>query len=1323
MDLSHIAFANSSRSTPGLLDLTFPNICSPSASTQYIVRTIFSACENPAIQLTSMDTITINLTGSLNATASATNTSCGPPSGTVTVNVPASAIPPFSYVLDGGAPVISPAFTHTFINVAQGLHTVVVTGGNNSCSGSINVTVNRTNALNATASSTGSTACGRGGTITVTPVNGSAPYNFSLDGGSPQISAVPFTFSNVAAGVHNIIVTDANGCTASVTATITQPAQLLASETHTAIACNGGSSTVTISATGGVAPYTGTGTFSRTAGTFTFTVTDATGCTATTSATITQPTPLVASSSASACVAGTSTVTVSASGGTAPYTGTGTFARTAGTYTFTVTDANGCTAITQVVVNCAVGCNITLSTVVTNVSCNGGSNGAINLTVNGASGTVGFNWSNGATTQNISGLTAGTYTLTVTDANNCTASTSATVTQPTPPVASQTHTNIACNGGSSIVTISASGGTAPYSGTGTFSRTAGTFTFTVTDANGCTATTSATITQPTPLVASSSASACVAGTSTVTVSASGGTTPYTGTGTFARTAGTYTFTVTDANGCTATTQVVVNCAVSCNITLSTVVTNVSCNGGRNGAINLTVNGASGIVSFNWSNGATTQNISGLTAGTYSLTVTDANSCTASTSATVTQPTPLVASQIHTNIACNGGSSIVTISATGGTAPYTGTGTFSRTAGTFTFIINDVNGCTDSVTTTIAQSTVLTGTATSTPVTAIGGSDGTATVTSSGGTSPYTYLWGPGGQTTQTATGLTTGTYTVTVTDSQGCTTTASTTVGSPGCNMSLSFTKTDVSCFGGSNGTAIVTATGASGTFSYAWSNGQTTQTATGLAAGSYSVAVNDAVGCVASGSVTVTQPTQLLASETHTVITCNGGSSIVTISASGGTAPYTGTGTFSRPAGTFTFIVTDNNGCTDSVTTTITQPAVLTGTATFTPVTAIGGSDGTATVTASGGTSPYTYLWDPGGQTTQTATGLATGTYIVTVTDSQGCTATASTTVSSPGCNMSLSFTKTDVSCFGGSNGTAIVTATGASGTFSYAWSNGQTTQTATGLAAGSYSVTVTDGIGCAASGSVTITQPAVLTASSVNINASCDGGNDGTMNLTANGGNGGYQYSLDGMQFQTSNVFKTAPGDHIVTVKDNLACMTTFNSTVGLNNDLHVSVLPHDTASYPGDKFQLTATSAATIYTWLPATGLSNPNVPNPVVTVGALGEDVTYRVTASTPEGCKGESYVRIKAYKGSDIYVPTGFTPNHDGKNDKFTPLPVGIKKINYFRVFNRWGQMVFSSTTLNEGWDGKLGGVEQPGGVFVWMVQGITIDNRVITKKGTVVLIR
>jgi gliding motility-associated-like protein len=148
-----------------------------------------------------------------------------------------------------------------------------------------------------------------------------------------------------------------------------------------------------------------------------------------------------------------------------------------------------------------------------------------------------------------------------------------------------------------------------------------------------------------------------------------------------------------------------------------------------------------------------------------------------------------------------------------------------------------------------------------------------------------------------------------------------------------------------------------------------------------------------------------------------------------------------------------------------------------------------------------------------------------------------------------------------------------------------------------------------------------------------------------------------------------------------------------------------------------------SANIFTWTPSFNLSNPNVDNPVVTAVNVGDSIVYKVTASSAAGCIGEAYVRVRVYKGPDLYVPTAFTPNGDGRNDRFYPFPVGIKAINYFRVFNRWGQLVFSSNTLHQGWDGKLRGTDQPTGVYVWMAQGIDKNNKLITKQGTVTLIR
>jgi gliding motility-associated-like protein len=167
-------------------------------------------------------------------------------------------------------------------------------------------------------------------------------------------------------------------------------------------------------------------------------------------------------------------------------------------------------------------------------------------------------------------------------------------------------------------------------------------------------------------------------------------------------------------------------------------------------------------------------------------------------------------------------------------------------------------------------------------------------------------------------------------------------------------------------------------------------------------------------------------------------------------------------------------------------------------------------------------------------------------------------------------------------------------------------------------------------------------------------------------------------------------------------------------------VRTFPSDTVVFAGDKFQLLATSGATNYSWGPTAGLSNPFIPNPVLTVTS---DVTFNIVATTAAGCRGDGTVTVKVFKGPEIYMPTGFTPNGDGKNDKFKPFTVGITNLNYFQVYNRFGRLVFSSKTLNDGWDGRIGGIDQPTGTFVWMVQGVARDGKVITKKGTVTLIR
>ncbi|WP_035662658.1 SprB repeat-containing protein, partial [Flavobacterium seoulense] len=315
----------------------------------------------------------------------------------------------------------------------------------------------------------------------------------------------------------------------------------------------------------------------------------------------------------------------------------------------------------------------------------------------------------------------------------------------------------------------------------------------------------------------------------------------------------------------------------------------------------------------------------------------------------------------------------------------------------------------------------------------------------GGTPSYTYSWAPSGGTAATATGLAAGTYTVTVTDANACQATRSFTITQPTALNTTAGTKTDVSCNGGSNGTATVAPTGGTPSYTYSWApSGGTAATATGLAAGTYTCTITDANGCQGTKSFTITQPTALnTTAGTKTDVSCNGGSNgTATVSPTGGTPSYTyswapsgGTAATATglAAGTYTVTVTDANGCQGTKSFTITQPSALNTTAgSKTDVSCNGGSNGTATVSPTGGTPSYTYSWAPSGGTAATATGLAAGTYTVTVTDANGCQGTKSFTIAQP---TALSLTtgggKTDVSCNGGSNGTATVAPTG--GTPSY--------------------------------------------------------------------------------------------------------------------------------------------------------------------------------------------------------------------------------------------------------------------------------------------------
>src|SRR5574343_73583 len=499
--------------------------------------------------------------------------------------------------------------------------------------------------------------------------------------------------------------------------------------------------------------------------------------------------------------------------------------------------------------------------------------------------------------------------------------------------------------------------------------------------------------------------------------------------------------------------------------------------------------------------------------TITITVVDPSGGTATRTFTTTHLTSLVLNAAsQTNVACNGGTTgAASVSAaTGGAGRYTynwtpgnptGDGTVSvtgLTAGTWTCTVTDANGCTTSQNFTVTQPTALAlTTASQTNVSCNGGSNGAASVNAAtGGAGGYTYNWTPGNPTgdgTVSVTGLTAGTWTCTVTDTNGCTTTRNFTITQPTVLALTTAAQTNVSCNAGSNGAASVNAaTGGTGPYTYNWTpgnpTGDGTVSVTGLTAGTWTCTVTDANGCTTSQNFTVTQPTALaLTSASQTNVSCNGGSNGAASvnAATGGTGPYTynwtpgnptGDGTVSVTGltiGVWTCTVTDANGCTTTRNFTITQPTALVLTAASqTNVSCNGGSNGSATVGVSGGTTPYTYSWSPSGGTAATASGLSAGTYTVTVTDANGCSGTQSFTITQPTALSIASNSQTQESCVGANDATATVSISGGTGGYTYSWSSsGGTAAIASGLTAGTYTVTATDANGCTISQVYTIT------------------------------------------------------------------------------------------------------------------------------------------------------------------------------------------------------------------------------------------------------------
>ncbi|MFH2144331.1 MAG: SprB repeat-containing protein, partial [Bacteroidota bacterium] len=538
--------------------------------------------------------------------------------------------------------------------------------------------------------------------------------------------------------------------------------------------------------------------------------------------------------------------------------------------------------------------------------------------------------------------------------------------------------------------------------------------------------------------------------------------------------------------------------------LSFIETNVSCFGGNNGAIDMTVSAGTSPFSYLWSSGEITEDIFGLTMGTYSPTVTDANGCSATSSVIITQPAQITLAFLITNVTCyGGGDGAIDLTINGGTGAYTyfwtgGMITEDLTglaALTYSVTVTDANLCTATDLATVTEPPALSiDSESATDVVCNGICDGTVTVTASGGTGVLSYDIGAGAQANGNFSSLCSGIYQVTITDAVGCTISSSSlTVNEPP-PFSITAVTVDISCNGACDGSIDLTISGGVPPLSVLWSNGASTTDISGLCSGSYWVTVADGNGCTGSaGPWTMTDPPAIsIDIELATDVLCNGDcDGTVTIIASGGTGVLSydigggaqANGNFnSLCPGVYQVTITDANGCSiNSSSLTLNEPPPFSISAVSVNISCNGACDGSIDLTVSGGTPPITVMWSTGA-VTEDISGLCDGSYWVTVIDANGCTSSAGPwTMTDPPALSIDSENSTNVTCNGDGDGTITVTASGGTGALTYDIGlGGQATGNFIGLSGGIYTVTVTDINLCTATSSaITITDPPALALS----------------------------------------------------------------------------------------------------------------------------------------------------------------------------------------------------------------------------------------------------
>ncbi len=1085
-------------------------------------------------------TTTISLSGEMKepitATITGTDVTCNANAdGTATISA-SGGDGNLQYLWSNGAT------TPSISNLTIGSYQVTVSD-NSGCSVETSITIGKEQTFTLSAAVNDVNCNGTNdGSISLTPSRGNiSDFTFNWQNGATTSS-----LSNLSAGTYRTTVTETiTGCIVTGQYTIQESNPLnITTTSATDVLCNGqATGTASIAVSGGTGQLSyqwSNGSVTATinglrARSYSVTVTDAAGCSVQQAVVIGEPAPIEVNAEATDETLGNDgTATANPTGGIPPYTyiwsqsNNSNFNRvsrtidnlTAGAYTVTILDDNGCTS-TQTVIVGASNCGTLLIDFDAEIPSCDTADGSLSANPSGGTPPYQYLWSNGANTQTIENLSAGEYQVTITDQDGCPAISSFTLDNPSDfSINFINRRQISCfNTSDGAITASVVGG--------------GNYTY-----NWSTGATSARIEN--------------------------------------LMAGTYTVTATNSSGCEVVDDFTIN-APDTLIARLAAKANISCAGEMDGMASIVTEGGTTPYEFAWSNGTTTSQISNLSAGEYLVSVTDANQCAVATSVTITAPDSLRGDIQTTDTSCpNVNNGMATADITGGTGNYTyiwSTGGSESSEinipkGNHTLTITDENSCNLTIPFSINEPDSIFLALSATGETTPNADDGTATVIVTGGVPPYQYEW-DNGSTNATATNLSPGMRIVTVIDDNGCAAVGTVRVNEAGCTISINATGTDAQCNGGNSGSATVEVSdNISSELTFAWSNTAATQTITSLVAGTYSVTVVETNGCEATTSVTINQPPAIIIGIAQQEdVDCDGTLGSIAATASGGTGNLNylwsnGENTLvidNLTADTYTLTVTDQNTCEVTRSVEIKAATSLEVETNTTNILCAGENTGMASIQVNGATGNLSYNWSGGISNTNMAQNLAAGTYQVTVTENGGCESVVDFEITEPSAiQIALNTTKESVA--GANNGTAAAMVTGGAGMYQYDFGNEQSdSPSASNLAPGDYTLTVTDANGCTQTSNFTI-EAADVSCTTFDIevatqNISCANNNDGSAQVQRVDGDGPFTYFWS-TNDTTQVISNLSAGEYIVTVTDGFGCPSTQSFAISAPSPVEATV-----------------------------------------------------------------------------------------------------------------------------------------------------------------------